>query len=229
MEHPCNFLLHRSRTLISSFKKIALSLIMGLAAMLPFSGAQALPLQDLGFENTVVGLGAFAYGPASPVWTFTNGAGLSGNSSGFTFGNPVAPQGVQVAFLQNASSFSQQFTSAANASLSFTFAAAQRATGCIGGCVGTQNFNVLLDNILIGHFQPTSINYLDYATTAVNVLTGTHTLSLVSLQAVGDETAFIDNIRVNTAAMVPVPGSLILLLSGVILMVARTRRANSVA
>ena len=200
--------------------------------MLPFSGAQALPLQDLGFENTVVGAGAFAYAPVSPVWTFANGAGLSGNNSGFTFGNPVAPQGVQVAFLQTVnSSFSQQFTSAANASLSFTFAAAQRATGCVGGCFGTQNFNVLLDNVVIGHFLPTSINYLDYATTAVNVLTGTHTLSLVSLQAVGDETAFIDNIRVNTGAMIPVPapGSLILLLSGVILMVARTRRANSVA
>jgi hypothetical protein len=205
---------------------------MGSAAMLPFSGAQALPLQDLGFENTVVGLGAFAYGPASPVWTFTNGAGLSGNNSGFTFGNPVAPQGVQVAFLQNAnSSFSQQFTTAADASLSFTFAAAQRAAGCIGGCVGTQNFNVLLDNVVIGHFLPTSINYLDYATTAVNVLTGIHTLAFVGLQAIGDETAFIDNIRVGTGAMIPVPapGSLILLLSGVILMVARTRRANSVA
>jgi len=211
--------------------RIAHGLIMGLAVMLPFSGAHALPLQDLGFESTVVN--GFAYGPTH-IWTYTGGSGLSANSSGFTFGNPAAPEGVQVAFLQNTiSTISQQFTTAADASMSFTFAAAQRAAGCIGGCAGTQNFNVLLDNIVIGNFMPTSTTYLDYATIAVNVLTGTHTLAFVGLQAIGDETSFIDNIRVSTGAMipvhVPVPGSLILLLSGLCLISVSKRRTHSVA
>ncbi len=229
MQHPYSFFAARFLNVKMAVHKISLGLLLGLAAILPFSGAYALPLQDLGFESTVVN--GFAYGPTN-IWTYTNGSGLSGNSSGFTIGNPAAPEGVQVAFLQNSNStISQQFTTAADASMSFTFAAAQRAARCVGGCAGTQNFNVLLDNIVIGNFMPTSINYLDYATTAVNVLTGTHTLSFVSLQAVGDETAFIDNIRVSTGAMIPVPapGSLILLLSGLCLISVSKRRTNSLA
>ena len=62
---------------------------------------------DAGFEQVPVGAGQFQYRPAGSAWTFAGGAGVSGNGSGFTAGNPPAPQGVQVAFLQSTGSFSQ--------------------------------------------------------------------------------------------------------------------------
>ena len=49
----------------------------------------------------------FQYRPAGSPWTFAGGAGIAGNGSGFTAGNPPAPEGTQVAFLQRTGSFSQ--------------------------------------------------------------------------------------------------------------------------
>jgi hypothetical protein len=48
--------------------------------------------------------GGFQYAPAGASWVFTGGAGISGNGSGFTSGNPPAPEGLQVALLQNGGS-----------------------------------------------------------------------------------------------------------------------------
>ena len=74
----------------------------------------------------VVGSGNFQYRPTGSPWTFSGGAGISGNNSGFTSGNPPAPQGVQVAFLQSTGSFSQIVTGWAAGSYMLTFSAAQR-------------------------------------------------------------------------------------------------------
>ena len=65
---------------------------------------------DPGFEQVAVGAGHFQYRPTGSPWTFSGGAGISGNNSGFTAGNPPAPQGAQVAFLQKTGSFSQAVT-----------------------------------------------------------------------------------------------------------------------
>ena len=62
---------------------------------------------DPGFEQVSVGAGKFQYRPTGSPWTFSGGAGISGNDSGFTSGNPPAPEGAQVAFLQTTGSFSQ--------------------------------------------------------------------------------------------------------------------------
>ena len=42
----------------------------------------------------------FQYRPAGTPWTYTGGAGVAGNGSGFTACNPNAPEGTQVGFLQ---------------------------------------------------------------------------------------------------------------------------------
>src|SRR5207249_2223436 len=65
--------------------------------------------QDGSFETPSLGSGASAYqyNPAASPWSFVGLAGLSGNGSAFTSGNPSAPQGSQVAFLQATGSFSQ--------------------------------------------------------------------------------------------------------------------------
>src|SRR5205823_3162250 len=54
---------------------------------------------DDGFEAPSLGTG-FLYTPPGSAWSFSGNAGLSGNGSVFTSGNPPAPQGTQVAFLQ---------------------------------------------------------------------------------------------------------------------------------
>ena len=55
---------------------------------------------DPGFEQVQVGAGHFQYRPTGSPWTFAGNSGLAANNSGFTSGNPPAPQGTQVAFLQ---------------------------------------------------------------------------------------------------------------------------------
>ena len=45
--------------------------------------------------------------PSGASWQFSGDAGISTNSSAFTFGNPNAPDGNQVAFIKDTSSMSQ--------------------------------------------------------------------------------------------------------------------------
>ncbi len=68
-------------------------------------------LGDAGFEQPSVGAGKFQYDPAGSPWAFSGNAGISANNSGFTSGNPPAPQGTQVAFLQKTGSFPRQSAS----------------------------------------------------------------------------------------------------------------------
>jgi hypothetical protein len=52
------------------------------------------------FESPVVGSGGYRYNPGDSTWDFAGDSGLSGNGSAFTSGNPNAPDGEQVAFVQ---------------------------------------------------------------------------------------------------------------------------------
>src|SRR5262249_13802770 len=95
----------------------------------------ATGLQQGGFEAPNVGtgsLGAFAYNPGGSAWAFSGPAGLAGNGSGFTAGNPAAPEGTQVAFLQGTGSFSQALNLAAG-TYRLSFQAAQRGNFNQGG------------------------------------------------------------------------------------------------
>jgi hypothetical protein len=91
---------------------------------------------DPGFGQPAVATGTFEYDPTGSPWVFTGGSGISGNNSGFTSGNPLAPQGTQVAFLQATGSFTQTVTGWVPGSYVLTFDAAQR--GNYG--VSKQNF-----------------------------------------------------------------------------------------
>src|SRR5262249_17789066 len=54
-------------------------------------------IADPGFEvpHLGTGWGAYAYGPSGSPWSFTGTAGVAGNGSAFTSGNPDAPGGTQ--------------------------------------------------------------------------------------------------------------------------------------
>jgi hypothetical protein len=71
------------------------------------------------------------------------------------------------------------------------FAAAQRGNWNPGG----QDFQVYLDNNLLGTFHPTSTGYTDYSTSTFTATAGAHTVMFVGALG-GDHTAFIDNVRI---------------------------------
>ena len=153
---------------------------------------------DRGFEQVVVGAGHFQYDPTGSPWTFSSSAGISGNSSGFTAGNPPAPQGSQVAFLQKTGSYSQSVAGWAAGSYVISFDAAQRQNYQ----ASHQNFKVLVDGTVVGTFTPSGTAYQGYITAAFTVTAGAHTIAFQGLDtAGGDNTAFVDAVAVAPAEL----------------------------
>jgi hypothetical protein len=123
----------------------------------------------------------------------TGGSGITGNDSGFTQSNPNAPEGSQVAFLQNAGSSISQSLTLASGTYVLDFSAAQR----VAWQSGQQDFEVLIDGNVVGQFTPTSSNYAGYSTASFSVGLGTHTIKFLSLDTSGgDNTALIDNVQI---------------------------------
>jgi hypothetical protein len=156
-----------------------------------------LTVVDAGFEHPNAGpAGAwrsFIYDPTGTAWSFAGAAGVAANGSGFTSGNPPAPEGAQVAFLQETGSFSQRVADWAAGSYVITFDAAQRGGG------SHQNFEVLVDGTVVGTFKPTGTSYQTYTTAAFTVTAGADTIEFLGLNtAGGDNTAFIDAVSVVT-------------------------------
>ena len=150
---------------------------------------------DPGFETPNVGTGtfnSFQYHPSNSPWTFSTGAGVAGNGGGFTDGNPDAPDGTQVAFLQGPSSVSQAVSLAAG-TYSLSFSAAQRGDGNYS----TQTIQVQVDGTVVGTFTPASASYSAYNTASFTVTAGAHTITFVGTDPDGadkDNTALIDQV-----------------------------------
>jgi hypothetical protein len=161
-------------------------------------------ITDAGFETPAVGSGrdAWLYNPSGSAWTFSGSAGISGNGSAFTDGNPNAPQGSQVALLQGTGTISQVAEFAAG-TYALSFLAAQRGKGNYStGNSTSQTFVVEVDGIMVGTFTPSDTNYRTYTTANFTVTAGFHTISFVGLDPNGgDNTAFIDAVTLQ-----PVPG-----------------------
>ncbi len=146
---------------------------------------------DPGFESPNVGTGAFrdfAYNPSGAQWTYSSSSGVAGNGSGFTNGNPNAPQGTQVAFLQKYGTMSQVVNFSAG-TYAISFYAAQRY-----GQASSQKFEVTVDGTMVGTFTPTGTTYSVYTTNSFTVTAGTHTVEFIGLDPNGgDNTALIDD------------------------------------
>ena len=154
---------------------------------------------DAGFEQPSAGptgtFGSFVYDPTGSAWTFAGPAGVSANGSGFTAGNPPAPQGSQVAFLQGTGSFSQTVAGWAAGSYVITFDAAQRGNFQ----ASRQNFKVLVDGAVVGTFTPSGTAYQGYITAAFTVAAGSHTIAFQGLDtAGGDNSAFVDSVTLTS-------------------------------
>ena len=152
------------------------------------------PVRDRrpGFEQVQVGAGQLPV-PARPARPGPSPAvrASAGNNSGFTSGNPPAPQGTQVAFLQTTGSFSQTVAGWAAGSYVLTFDAAQRGNYQ----ASRQDFQVLVDGTVVGTFTPSGTSYQSYSTAAFTVTAGSHTIKFQGLDSAGgDNTAFVDQV-----------------------------------
>jgi subtilisin family serine protease len=167
--------------------------VVDAGAAVTTGGSQAPAVGDAGFEQVAVGDGAYQFDPTGSAWTFAGNAGVSGNDSGFTAGNPAAPEGSQVAFLQYNGSASQAVSGWAAGTYVVTFDAAQRGNWQ----ASAQDFEVLIDGQVVGTFTPADTSYRSYATAAFTVSAGTHTITFQGLDSAGgDNTAFIDQVAI---------------------------------
>ena len=157
-------------------------------------------------------MGTYQYNPSGGSWTFfaqsgANGSGISANGSAFTIGNPSAPQGFQVAFIQGTGSISQTLIGLiAGAIYQVTFAAAQRNN--IYGAQSGQTWQFKVDGATIGTYAPpqSATNYTTYRSTFSPSSAGSHTLAFVGSNTKGgDNTVFLDNVQLSFAPVLASP------------------------
>jgi hypothetical protein len=167
-------------------------------------------ISNFGFETPSIS--TYRYNPSGGNWTFTaqsgsTGSGISANGSAFTSANPSALQGVQVAFLQGTATISQTLLGLiAGAIYQVTFSAAQRNN--IYGQQAGQTWQLLLDGAPIGTYAPpeSAQSYADYRATFTASMASSHTISFVGTNTNGgDNTVFIDNVRLALAPSLALP------------------------
>lgn len=167
-----------------------------------------------GFELPVQGANSFTYDPptsATVAWNFTpqtstGGSGVSGNNSGFTNNNNVAPEGSQVGFLQGTGAVSQTIS---GLQPGVTYQLSFRAAGRVGYNAQTVQATVTGENTIdsgkvyvnqtFGPLSTTDPAYYSYA------VTFTPLGNIVFLNIAGtvpkgtgsDATAFIDRVQLN--------------------------------
>ena len=175
------------------------------------SATPAIIPGNFGFETPVTA--TYIYNPGGGSWTFSgaagNGSGVTANNSGFTAGNAVAPQGVQVAFVQVNGAISQALSGfVPGSTYTVKFMASQRRNKS-GGQAG-ETFNLKVDSTVIGSFEPSQsvASYVEY-TNNFTATAATHTLALVGTDAHGgDNTVFLDNVRITVPPPQVVPSNL---------------------
>ena len=150
------------------------------------------------FQTSYTGSGdylAYRFNPTGSAWTFNGLAGVSANNSTFTSGNPNAPEGSQVGFIQNQGSISQTVSNWTAGSYQISLLAAERASW------GTQNqsLQVLIDGQVVSTITPTSTTYQTYTTAAFTVTTGIHKITFQGMNASGDASSLIDSVKVAVA------------------------------
>jgi hypothetical protein len=173
-----------------------------------FSGsAHAATILDGSFEDLHFANGHYVYNPTGSAWTFTGGAGETGNSSAWGFA--PASDGNVVAFLQNVSSISQTLTGlTAGRTYTVSFDLAHRPG------YGQNAVSLSFDGASIFTQTPTSDAWTAY--TASFTATGTSGLLSFSTNLNwGDNDSGLDHVRItNAQAAVPEPASWAMMLGG---------------
>jgi len=158
--------------------------------------ASACAIVDGSFEVPGLVTGAYRSGPDGSPWQFSGTAGVSSNSSTFTVGNPTAPNGTQVAYLQGTGSMTESIYLDAGG-YCLTFRAAQRGVSQSS----YQQLAVLVDGVQVSSITPSGAQYGTYQTPSFSIATaGMHAICFVGLNPQGgDNTALVDNVAVDEA------------------------------
>jgi len=148
-------------------------------------------IYNAGFEKPATM--STANGPMVNGWTFSARAGTQYNVSPFVPDEP-APEGTHTAYLKTdsglGSSITQEVTFPAG-TYKVTFQAAIRT-----GFGGKQTFDVTIDGTVVGSYAPADGHYTPYSTDAFTLGAGKHTIGFVATTTDGDNTAFIDDVKV---------------------------------
>lgn len=129
---------------------------------------------------------------AGCAWDLEAGAGLAANDSDFTSGNPNAPKGTQVLFLQGLGTATQSNISIPVGNYRVKVLAAQR----VNVQASAQTFQVLVDGKSVGWFTPPDGNYTECVTDLFPVDVGTHTLAFAGANPDGgDNTVFLSQLK----------------------------------
>jgi hypothetical protein len=159
-------------------------------------GSPVVPLiRDPGFEwRSVQGSNNFNHGTQISIitkdWTFTDATGYAGivaNGGAYVGMMQLAPQGLQVGFVQRDSSISQTVT-LAKGKYVLTISAAQRDFGQL-----PQSLDVQVDGKSWGTIRPTDTTYRQYSINFNVAATGTHTITFKGTQT-SDSTVLIDQV-----------------------------------
>jgi hypothetical protein len=168
-----------------------------------------LPLRDGNFETPLLPASpGFQYGPAGTGWTMSGGAGLSRNATGFTAGNPSAPEGTQVLFLQGVGSVSRTID-VVGGHYVFTFFAAQR-----GNLASAQRIRLRVSRagasngpVSTQEFTPAGAAYERFSSAPIFMSSGPHVVELAGLNPLGgDNTAFVDDVSATRVRDVGISG-----------------------
>ena len=101
--------------------------------------------------------GNYLYNPTQLGWTFS-GAGITGNNSGFTNGNPGAPIGSQVAFVQTKGTITRELAGLIpGSSYQLDLYAAQRAGD------SDQTLSLSVGSLFIGTVTPSGTSYQSFS------------------------------------------------------------------
>lgn len=134
-------------------------------------------------------------GPMSNGWDFSDRSGVQHNDGPFEAA--PAPQGVQTGFLKTDGGVSGWFGQSINfkpGTYQMEFKAAQRTS--FGG---VQSFDIYFDDQVIGSFTPESGEYMIYRTEPFTTEGGRHYIKFAATTTEGDNTAFIDEVRMISA------------------------------
>jgi len=171
-------------------------------------------LQDPSFETPSASnsQGDYLINPLYSDWSFVgtsgNSTGVSGNGTAITTGDGSAPNGSQVAFIQDDGAITQSVPGWAAGTYSISFLAAQRSTQT---ATTLESFQVLVDGLLVGTFTPSGATYTNYATAPFTVTAGSHVVTFQGVDpAGGDRMALLDlvgiQLQVQTIPTVLDPG-----------------------
>jgi hypothetical protein len=158
-----------------------------------FYGLSVPTIGNFDFESPNLSADELEYAPSGTGvdWSFSATAGIAANGSDLTAGNFSAPEGTQVAFLQDAGTISQSIDGfLAGQSYYVTFDAANQAG------IPQSSFTVSYNGIVIGTFSPTT-GYESLSTSTFTPGAGSLTLSFTGIDpGDADQTAFLDDIQI---------------------------------